>query len=168
MPGFNPNVNATVTKDHYVKNSDGMIPCPQPDRGKAFKFKSHTTRHMMTHTAIGFYQCPTCKLRFRRHDGLTRHVREKHSKTAPQFKCTFCSKTYRHKNTLKAHIHHKQTGKNVLYACTLCTKKFQSKKNLTYHLSTHSNTILIECDECGEKFMNPWSKTRHKQKKVIY
>eukprot|EP00102_Acyrthosiphon_pisum_P024437 XP_016661647.1 PREDICTED: zinc finger protein 37 homolog isoform X2 [Acyrthosiphon pisum] len=124
MPGYNP--NAAAPKLCLSKNADGIIPCIWSDCGRAFKFKSHTIRHMILHAAIGFHECPTCKGRFRRKDGLTRHMREKHANNVQSFKYT-----------------------NVLYECTLCQKKFQAKKNFNYHMSSHSNTPLVECDECG-------------------
>eukprot|EP00102_Acyrthosiphon_pisum_P014883 XP_008185174.2 PREDICTED: zinc finger protein 134-like isoform X1 [Acyrthosiphon pisum] len=147
MPGYNP--NAAAPKLCLSKNADGIIPCIWSDCGRAFKFKSHTIRHMILHAAIGFHECPTCKGRFRRKDGLTRHMREKHANNVQSFKCKLCLKAYRHKNTLTAHINQKHSDTNVLYECTLCQKKFQAKKNFNYHMSSHSNTPLVECDECG-------------------
>lgn len=147
-------------------NALGFL-CQFPECNQIFKYRSHIIRHSHTHIELRLHKCTICLKKFKRKDSLRRH-KEYHRTGNTMFTCAYCGKQYKHKCTLEYHIEHKHSNDPIVYKCNVCAKEFKNEKNLKYHLNKHAEKCLFKCEMCDLKFFNPWSKSRHKKKEVIY
>lgn len=114
---------------------------------------------------IRLNRCGICLKRFKRKDTLMRHKLSHKSKRT--FNCSQCGKEFKHLCSLQHHTKYKHSDP-TLFKCNVCDKNFVSKKNLKYHLNKHAQAPTLKCEQCDSTFYNPWTKSRHKQKEVIY
>jgi len=129
-------------------------------------YKSHLSRHIAIHGERK-WKCDICELTFTREDTMMRH-KNTHEKDRYAFTCRHCRKKYLHFESLKEHVKNKHTKNPPLFNCDVCQQNFLSKKTLNYHLNVHASVTPFECPTCKKKFHQPYQKSRHIKKMVIY
>lgn len=122
-----------------IQDGKKVYMCTALNCGKAFKFLSQATRHVIIHKEDRPYQCtvPGCNKSFKRADVLENHM-QLHTGT-----------------------------ENLPYACDRpeCDRKFASKAALSYHQTAHDNNRVFKCDfeECGKSFLLASQLKQHKK-----
>lgn len=132
----------------------------------SFKFTSHWLRHKAKHIQAK-WKCDICLKCFTREDSMIRH-KNTHEKREV-FSCRRCKNTYYYFDSLKQHMTQKHSkNPNEEFKCTVCNKSYLSQKTLTYHLNIHAAITPYECPICKQQFSQPYQKSRHIKKMVIY
>ncbi|XP_034179193.2 uncharacterized protein LOC117603804 [Osmia lignaria lignaria] len=136
----------TKTNVHSCKLCDKVFAYPSYLREHV---KTHKQRDGITSNEGGqFFECSTCKKRFRLLKNLKAHERLHTGKGVVQ--CEICDKRFSQSYNLKIHLRtHKATRS---HKCEYCNKCFVQKGNLAEHLRIHTKIKPFECKICKKRF----------------
>ena len=95
------------------------------------------------------YKCPTCGMTYKRKNGLTSHIKNKHKEDV--LLCELCNKKCGDASNLRKHMQSK-------HFCKHCGK---SVKDLNEHVNEH-----LKCHVCGKEFDKMWKITKHKKSHI--
>ena len=117
-------------------------------------------------------KCDQCS-KYMRKGSMQRHKEFCNTKPENQKKytCNSCSYETLHYNNLWLH---KKGHKDKPFPCTYtykykfteenCLKRFKTEEELRQHLALHTQGFGFQCEECGKKFNDKFSKPRHMKK----
>lgn len=111
--------------------------------------------HHRKHSSDTFeYDCNICNAKFKTRNGLTIHIKFKHTKLPQHFICHQCGKNFATPHILKIHEKvHLPDELKYTYECHVCNKMLTTATSLKLHISTvHEHNKLFICELCNKGF----------------
>ena len=164
--------------------------------GKEYTTVQNFKEHMIRHTKIFPFQCPSCDKGFIKSVRLKRHYSIVHEKSSKEKKylCPHCGKRFLSKVVLQSHltvhtgerpfkceycdakfkvmpalvVHKRKHTGETPYKCEKCDKKFKTLSQIRTHAKTHSGVKEHKCLVCGEVFRLPHHLRAHTARKHTY
>lgn len=182
-------VNDVITEDN-LNNTDSSSddnendPDFAPETFPVIKQPKESKRKASSFDFVydnGLFKCPDCLLTFEIESVLSEHYRNNHpnGELITRFNgrrksstCNTCGLFIPHSTNLGRHVrlHH---DSSLLFACSQCTYRFSTISKLRSHgervhdvkeiayLEEEGGVYLLECDLCGQKFIDKKSTQLH-------
>lgn len=111
--------------------------------------------HHRKHSSDTFeYDCNICHAKFKTRNGLSIHIKFKHTKQPQQFICHECGKNFATSHILKIHEKvHLPDDEKYTFECQICKKMLTTATSLKLHISTvHEHNKQFICELCNKGF----------------
>ena len=96
------------------------------------------------------FKCDYCDKRYKRRDGLNRHIKTHRGREKKSFQCKYCDHRCVSGASLKVHVR-VHTGERP-FKCEHCEKRFKTRGNLSRHARIHTGEKPYECEHCDKTF----------------
>ena len=128
---------------------------------KTFKTRAHMKDHQISaHDNSGSFPCSECQKIFPNPLKLKTHWTEHHDYST----CDSCGRTFGNKRKLKMHVLKDHTNvEDLPYKCDMCLKRFPSRQALNYHMETHKEGEVYQCQFCGKGFGHAQNRAAHER-----
>jgi len=115
------------------------------------------------------YNCKKCNNSYAYKNGLTLHIKSKHSESPTAHACFDCAKIFKNQYCLKQHIKYMHSiMPKKSYECKECKRSFVNKHGLDYHNTSKHGLgyygFRYCCKVCNKLFTTMHSLNRHSQK----